>query len=406
MQLLLSVCALVGITSAAPATEAAFSLSARRALPNHQTLAHLSARKIRRDGKTGNFSTAIDNQLYWYANFTVGNSSNLELLIDTGSSDLLLNNGVYVPSKYETAFNGNTTFSISYEGVDRQGFGFETINGTVQNDLVSAGGLTVTNQTIGNSTSFEYFDVPPLSSANPGDGIVGFCFQGDSVFEPPALPWFFNLCSQKLISACRFGLAFGTRGVGQLVVGKYAKKLIDGPVVSIPNIGGNSSYAVYGDVTLNDTIVLENQTIIMDVGTDNIQAPIEQATEVFKLLNYQTQTLTEAPTPFDPGLTITVLNGFFNCNNPPSLGSKSQLKKGEKATVFEVSKDVWGVFNNTATNCTSILGGTNGITVGNVSAWLLGQSFFAGHYIDFYTPHNGNETMISFAKLKHPGDGS
>lgn len=76
--------------------------------------------------------------------------------------------------------------------------------------MVSAGGLTVLNQTMGNTSTFAYYDVPPLPYANPGDGIVGFCFQGDSVFMPQPLPWFYNLCAQKIIDVCRFGLAFGT----------------------------------------------------------------------------------------------------------------------------------------------------------------------------------------------------
>jgi hypothetical protein len=76
---------------------------------------------------------------------------------------------------------------------------------------VSGGGLSVTNQTLGVTTSFEYFDVPPLPYGNTGQGIIGFCFQGDSAFEPPAVPWFYNLCNQGLISVCRFALAFGTR---------------------------------------------------------------------------------------------------------------------------------------------------------------------------------------------------
>jgi hypothetical protein len=57
-----------------------------------------------------------------------------------------------------------------------------------------------------------------------------------------------------------------------MVIGKLAPSLYSGPLVSVPNIGSNQSYAVYGDVTLNNSIVLLNQTIIMDVGTDNIQA--------------------------------------------------------------------------------------------------------------------------------------
>jgi hypothetical protein len=154
-----------------------------------------------------------------------------------------------------------------------------------------------------------------------------------------------------------------------------------------------------------------------------VDRPIPQTQELFKLLDYPSQLFTEAPTAFDPGVTITVLNAYFNCNNPPLLGCKShtesgqnklicavsfpaqsQLKEGETATVFNVSPDVWGVFNNTATNCTSILGGTNGIDVGDTPAWLLGQSFFSGHYIDF-NMDSGSE-VISFANLANPADGS
>jgi hypothetical protein len=57
-----------------------------------------------------------------------------------------------------------------------------------------------------------------------------------------------------------------------MVIGKFDDSLISGPIVPVPNIGGNESYAVLGDVTINNNIVLANQTIIMDVGTNNIQA--------------------------------------------------------------------------------------------------------------------------------------
>lgn len=73
------------------------------------------------------------------------------------------------------------------------------------------------NQTIGNTTTFAYYDVPPLDFANPGSGIIGFCFQGDSVFHPQPLPWFWSLCSQGLIEACRFGLAFGMTAEARLL---------------------------------------------------------------------------------------------------------------------------------------------------------------------------------------------
>ena len=54
-------------------------------------------------------------------------------------------------------------------------------------------------------------------------------------------------------------------------IGKVAKDLIRGGLVALPQIGRNS-YTVYGDVTIDNKIIILNQSLIMDVGTDNIQA--------------------------------------------------------------------------------------------------------------------------------------
>ena len=60
----------------------------------------------------------------------------------------------------------------------------------------------------------------------------------------------------------------GTSGKGLTVVGELAKWFLKGSLVNVKDLG---EYTVKGDVTLNNKIVLKNQTIIMDVGTDNIQ---------------------------------------------------------------------------------------------------------------------------------------
>lgn len=77
---------------------------------------------------------------------------------------------------------------------------------------------------------------------------------------------------------------------------------------------------------------------------------------------------------------------LFAANLPVvSFPAKSQLKSGEKAKIFNVSPAVWDVYNHGGNNCTSILGGTNALTDPKTgqAEWLLGQSFFAGHYVDF-----------------------
>jgi hypothetical protein len=111
---------------AAPTVQDGFAISAYRSPADKDTISLLSiSRKIHRR-QSSTLGTAIDSDLYWYGNFTVGESTNLGLLIDTGSSDLILNGGLYKPSKYATPYEGSN-FTISYEGVDRQGFGFETV---------------------------------------------------------------------------------------------------------------------------------------------------------------------------------------------------------------------------------------------------------------------------------------
>ena len=47
-----------------------------------------------------------------------------------------------------------------------------------------------------------------------------------------------------------------------------AHKYLKGDLVTVPGKVGNATNA---DVTLDNKIILKNQTVIMDVGTDNIQ---------------------------------------------------------------------------------------------------------------------------------------
>lgn len=176
--------------------------------------------------------------------------------------------------------------------MNRAGFGFETvsiistkhtphkstnqipqINGTTQRDIVTSGNLTVQEQPMGESTSFKYFDVKPLPYADQGDGIIGFLGAHSSSFNPPARSWIFNLCGTKAISDCRFGLAFGTSGVGQIAIGTLASNLINGSLVELKRYRAQqpTAYTVLGDVTVDGEIIEKDQVIIMDVGTDNIQ---------------------------------------------------------------------------------------------------------------------------------------
>lgn len=89
---------------------------------------------------------------------------------------------------------------------------------------------------------------------------------------------------------------------------------------------------------------------------------------------------------------------------PPTVSfpAQSQLKPGEKAKNFDISPAVWDVYRHRRdrTNCTSIIGGTNAYASVAGNAWILGQPFFAGHYVDFdisEEPHT-----VSFGDLIDP----
>jgi len=49
-----------------------------------------------RKRQSGQLPNKLGKSLYWFGNFKVGDSGVLKLLIDTGSTDLLINPGVYV----------------------------------------------------------------------------------------------------------------------------------------------------------------------------------------------------------------------------------------------------------------------------------------------------------------------
>lgn len=153
----------------------------------------------------------LDSALYWYSSFSVGDSGPLSLLVDTGSSDILIDPGYYKPSTNVKPYI-TKKYAIEYEGVTKAGEGFELINGTALLDNVTVGGLTVKHQALANITAYKFFDLDGAQAPHRAlarDGIIGFGSQNGSTFTPQAESWFYNLCAQKSVDECRFGLAFG-----------------------------------------------------------------------------------------------------------------------------------------------------------------------------------------------------
>jgi hypothetical protein len=90
----LALCAWNALALAAPTRQDGFTVSTYRDSADEHTRALLSTSRRLRGRQAASIPAAIDSILYWYGNFTVGESDNLGLLIDTGSSDLILNPGL------------------------------------------------------------------------------------------------------------------------------------------------------------------------------------------------------------------------------------------------------------------------------------------------------------------------
>ena len=75
------------------AADDALSFSVFRDEADAQTVNALS--KLRR-GLRAQLPNQLGKSLYWFGHFSVGDSPDLRLLVDTSSTDLLINPGVYV----------------------------------------------------------------------------------------------------------------------------------------------------------------------------------------------------------------------------------------------------------------------------------------------------------------------
>jgi hypothetical protein len=82
------------------------------------------------------------------------------------------------------------------------------LNGTTSSDVVSAAGLSVPDQAIGSVKTHKFIDVKPGFHPWTRTGVIGFSEPYRSTFTPQSGSWFWNLCHNKAISECRFGLLF------------------------------------------------------------------------------------------------------------------------------------------------------------------------------------------------------
>lgn len=96
--------------------------------------AHTAHAMLNAKGLAASRDGALYNeQGFWFSHFSVGGSPDLQILIDTGSSDTILNPGVY--KKSSTGVDTGKTFRISYATTNPDGSGTLSVHQTAKQSI-------------------------------------------------------------------------------------------------------------------------------------------------------------------------------------------------------------------------------------------------------------------------------
>ncbi|KHN99762.1 aspartic protease precursor [Metarhizium album ARSEF 1941] len=310
----------------------------------------------------GNDGPLVNDQGFWFAHFAVGASPDLEMLVDTGSSDVILNPGSYKPSP--ESVDAKRTFRISYATTNPDGSGTLTTSGSVYRDVVTqlSANLSVADQTLGEA---RYPASPPVF---PHDGLIGYAGQDGSALR--GAPFIDSLCSGGALSSCRFGIALDANKTGALYYGAVATHALAGALTTVPI---QREWVVVGAVTAGGRAVQSGASIVTDSGTTVIFGPTDQVGNLFRQAGIRAVQ------------TSAGLTGHYNCSAPPAIGFSFGGKNFDllpAALAFAKDGD----------DCTAAVHGSDAFG----GRWLVGQAFFQGRYID----HNIADATMGFADLK------
>jgi len=195
-------------------------------------------------------------------------------LVDTGSADVVVDPGLYVPGPASQDLNRSYFIryrlkqwqrhqqckrSISLRHGSANHDTFWQLQGEIYSDQVTLGSLTADNQLVGSVANSS------ASLTFPHQGIVGFAGQRFSGFN--STPLFHTLCNQRRVSQCRFGLALNINGSGTQVLGDLDTFLYDGSLSIAPIL---SEWFLAGDIAVGGNILQRDALIELDSGTATV----------------------------------------------------------------------------------------------------------------------------------------
>jgi pepsin A len=134
------------------------------------------------------------------------------------------------------------------------------VSGEVVEDKVTLLGtsLSVASQSFGNASNTD-----PPGTPFPHAGLMGF-FAPGSTLGANVSNWFTNICAEKQIRECRFGLAFETDNTGVHYFGGVEDSRFDGALSVAPIV---SQWELFGDLAVNGKVITQDVEIATDSGT-------------------------------------------------------------------------------------------------------------------------------------------
>ncbi|KAF8143521.1 putative cathepsin E [Mycena galopus ATCC 62051] len=299
-------------------------------------------------------------------------SQTFDLCVDTGSSNTWVGAGTrYSPGP--TSRSTGKAFSV--------GYGSESVSGTEYTDTVVIGGLTVTNQSIGDGTR---------SSGFSGvDGIIGFGpvdLTEGTVSGSSTVPTVMdNLYSQGTISTEVLGISFapdpssGSEPIvnGELTLGGTDSTKFTGAITYVPRTSV-SPYSLYWGITVS-SITYNGKSIggpynsVVDTGTTLVIIP----TTAYNAFLSASGGKTDASTGFSSWTTLPTNDLTFTIGGIPFTLTPSQY------TIPTAQYAFWGlrsgkyygwIYNGGAVNA-------------NIN-FIIGQKFLENYYSVFDTTNN------------------
>ncbi|GAA5890594.1 hypothetical protein JCM5296_004308 [Sporobolomyces johnsonii] len=327
---------------------------------------NMEERQNSRMSKRGTMALTIQDTAIWTGPVTIGTpAQSFNIYFDTGSSDFTVastscttscdTKNRYDVAASSTAYKTSTTVTTNF--VDGT-----SSSGALVKDVVSAAGLTATNQSVIAATSLS-----SSVSAIESDG-MGLAWPALSQAFSTALP--FTLYNQGQGSQPWFGLRLSnTAGVSQLTFGGYNRARVNGSPrwLSITKDSGDT-FNTYWQVGGSAPYVNGAQAIttrvnhIFDSGTTLIVAPPTAAAQFWASVPGSAQ--------YDDNFYT------YPCDSPPTVEfsfARITLQK------YGISSDDFNL-GYLPENQTQCVGAVISQNLGIGSSWILGDTFLLSWY--------------------------